>query len=114
MKNSIKKILCGAALVACLAPAFTPVNVFAAGKITDSYCEAVCVETNYRWYAKGYTTSKTRYYTSVWLINGALGAITEQSDRKWGTGKVSNKTKTCNTLIACNNYYARVYYGFSN
>ncbi|MCM1161433.1 MAG: hypothetical protein NC412_09430 [Roseburia sp.] len=85
-----------------------------AGTITASGVSVVTVETNYKYYATGYTTSPTRHYTSVHLINNALGAICAESGRKWGTGKVENSTPIISTVFPCTNYSGRVYYGFEN
>lgn len=85
-----------------------------AGTIIASGVSVVTVETNYKYYATGYITSSTRHYTSVHLINNALGAICAESGRKWGTGKVENSTPTISTAFPCTNYSGKVYYGFEN
>lgn len=106
MKKKLSIILLAMSLI-CI----NPVNTYA-GTITASGVSAVCVETNYKYYATGYTTSTTKHYTNVRLINGATGCICAESGRRWGKNKVSATTPTINTIFACNNYYGRVYYGF--
>ena len=107
--KTTKRILVTVLMLGMLIPT---VKVSAAGKITESGCKAVCVARDYRWYATGYTTSKTKHYTTTQLINGATGGICAEKGRVWGKGKVTATTKTICTIIACNNYGARVFYGF--
>lgn len=110
MKKNPKNYLSAILLIltlACMNPIMT-----CAGTITASGVSAVCVQSNYKYYATGYTTSTSKHYTNVRLINGAIGGVCVESGRKWGKNKVSATTPVNTTLLPCNNYYGKVYYGF--
>lgn len=111
MKNNMKNNYLFAILLTLTLACVQPITTYA-GTITASGVSTVCVQTNYKYYATGYTTSKSRHYTNVRLMNGAIGCICAESGRKWGKNKVTATTPTIDTFLACNNYYGKVYYGF--
>lgn len=107
----MKKKLTKVTILALMMSLIMMASVFA-GTITSSGVSVITVTKGYEYYAKGYTTSSSRHYTTVQLNNGAIGSTCAQSKRKYGTGKVTAKTKTISTFISCTNYYGRVFYGF--
>lgn len=61
-------------------------------------------------YASGYTTSKTKHYTSVRLYANDQGQI-RTSDRIWGKGKISATSEGV-SYSSKYSYGSAVYYGF--
>lgn len=107
MKKPIVRLLLVAALAA------TPITSYAVDKrITAS--DVGTYETTSGVYAKGFTTSTSRHYTSVNLYYMQTGTVAQASGRKWGTGKVSAQTpvEPDTTLGRLFKYNCRVFYGF--
>ena len=108
----MKKIIVTIALLIAMTLAATKPTFAFDKRVTASGTKVYYDKKNNRDRAEGYVTSKSNHYCSVILFYFTNEQLAK-SKRKWGKGKVSNKTKyvKCNMLGAQYDY-ARVYYGF--